>query len=449
MSGTEPQTGRGLLLIELDGDGGHPAAWRKSRTPPVAGLGPAKLRDSVLAAESAGFHAATFRDGPVAAPASSAAGSAVVGSAVVGSADNGSAVSGSGRLNALQRAAFVAPLTRSIALVPEVDTVYTEPFHVSTQLASLDYVSRGRAGWLVAAYGADEYGSSQAAAVGREPVDAGRRTREAGASIEVGRRLWDSWEDDAVIRDAGTGRYLDVDRLHYADFEGPDYSIKGPAIIPRPLQGQLPVLAPAGLLAAEALARGAADALLVSAPTPELLAAELREVGVLLAKDGAARSNTAPNNTASSNTARNNTASNNTAGNNTAGRNPAPALVAELDVVLDARGQAAGTRLAELDAHAAWRSPRARFVGSAAELTELLAGLLTVAAGVRLHPAVLDTDLEELAQLVLPELRRRGLLAPVTPDATFRDLLGLPRPVSRYATAAVAVEHSPAVTAGN
>ena len=52
MSGTEPQTGRGLLLIELDGDGGHPAAWRKSRTSQVAGLGPAKLRDSVLAAES-------------------------------------------------------------------------------------------------------------------------------------------------------------------------------------------------------------------------------------------------------------------------------------------------------------------------------------------------------------------------------------------------------------
>jgi alkanesulfonate monooxygenase SsuD/methylene tetrahydromethanopterin reductase-like flavin-dependent oxidoreductase (luciferase family) len=449
MSGTEPQTGRGLLLIELDGDGGHPAAWRKSRTSPVAGLGPAKLRDSVLAAESAGFHAATFRDGPLATPDSSADGSAdngsadngsvISGSAVNGSGVDGSAASGLGRLSALQRAAFVAPLTRSIVLVPEVDTVYTEPFHVSTQLASLDYVSRGRAGWLVAAHGADEYGSSQAAAVGREPVDAGRRTREAGASIEVGRRLWDSWEDDAVIRDAGTGRYLDVDRLHYADFEGPDYSIKGPSIIPRPLQGQLPVLAPAGLLAAEALARGAADALLVSAPTPELLAAELREVGVLLAKDGAARSNTA----------RNNTASNNTAGNNTTGRNPAPALVAELDVVLDARGQAAGTRLAELDAHAAWRSPRARFVGSAAELTELLAGLLTVAAGVRLHPAVLDTDLEELAQLVLPELRRRGLLAPVTPDATFRDLLGLPRPVSRYATAATAVEHSPAVTARN
>jgi hypothetical protein len=58
---------------------------------------------------------------------------------------------------------------------------------------------------------------------------------------------------------------------------------------------------------------------------------------------------------------------------------------------------------------------------------------LETADGVRLHPAVLDVDLEELAQLVLPALRRRGVLAPQQPGATFRDLLGLPRPTSRYA----------------
>jgi alkanesulfonate monooxygenase SsuD/methylene tetrahydromethanopterin reductase-like flavin-dependent oxidoreductase (luciferase family) len=393
VSTPELSTGRGLLFIELDGDGGHPAAWRNSRSNPDAALGPDRLTESVLAAESAGFHAATFREGT----------------------SDVATAAGSGLLNALQRAAFVAPLTRSIALVPEVDTVYTEPFHVSTQLASLDYVSRGRAGWLVRA----SPSRAEAAAVGREHADAGRRTREAAASIEVGRRLWDTWEDDAVIRDVETGRYLDVDRLHYADFEGPDYSVKGPSIIPRPLQGQLPVLAPAGLLTAEALAAGAADVLLVSAPTPELLAAELRETAAALQHAG-----------------------------------KATALIAELDVVLDARGQPAADRLAGLEANAAWESPRARFVGSARELTELLAELLTVAAGVRLHPAVLDVELEELAQLVLPELRRRYVLAATTPDATFRAQLGLSRPASRYAAARAAVGHSapvpaPGATAGN
>jgi alkanesulfonate monooxygenase SsuD/methylene tetrahydromethanopterin reductase-like flavin-dependent oxidoreductase (luciferase family) len=367
--------GRGLLLLELDGAGSHPAAWRASRTTPEAVLSPDHLRGTVLAAESAGFHAATFSDPGL--PDTSLPDTA-------------------SRLNALQRAAFAGPVTRSLALVPEVDTVYTEPFHVSTQLASLDYVSGGRAGWLVAA----STSAADAAAVGRDTARGAALPREAADSIEVSRRLWDSWEDDAVIRDVATGRYLDVDKLHYIDVDNGSYSVKGPSIIPRPLQGQLPVLAPAGLLTPEDVAAGAADALLVSAPAPELLAAELAETRAHLA-GGASE----------------------------------PALIAELDVVLDSRGQAAADRLAVLNGHTAWESPRARFVGTAAELAVLLAEVLAWADGVRLHPAVLETDLEELSRLVLPELRRRGLLAPITPDATFREQLGLTRPASRYAEA--------------
>jgi alkanesulfonate monooxygenase SsuD/methylene tetrahydromethanopterin reductase-like flavin-dependent oxidoreductase (luciferase family) len=321
--------------------------------------------------------------------------------------DGGRGADPAARLNALQRAAFAGPITHPIALIPEVDTVYTEPFHISTQLASLDYVSGGRAGWLVAA----STSSADAAAVGRATVSGDRLAQEAADAIEVGRRLWDSWEDDAVIRDVPTGRYLDVDKLHYIDFEGANYSVKGPSIIPRPIQGQLPVLAPAGLIAAEELAAGAVDGLLVSAPTAELLTAELAETREAFAAFDAGRT---------------------------------PALIADLDVVLDARGQTAAERLAALDAHTPWASPRALFLGSAAELVELLAGLLSSADpgepapadGVRLHPAVLDTDLEELSRLVLPELRRRGVLAPAERDGTFRDQLGLARPRSRYAPAA-------------
>ena len=396
-STTAPVPARpGLLALELDGDGAHPAAWRKARHAPTELLDGTRIRATVLAAESAGFHVATFADGSL--PASSDASGAAGGHDIAG------------RLNALQRAAFAGPVTSSIVLVPEVDTVYTEPFHVSTQLASLDYVSGGRAGWLVAASDSAE----DAAAVGRDVVGAEGLAREAADSMEVSRRLWDSWEDGAVIRDVATGRYLDVDKLHYADFVGETYSVKGPSIIPRPLQGQLPVLVPAGLLATEgqapgalasgALASGAADVLLVSAPTPELLAAEVSDARGALRFQADAPAAAA-----------------------------APAVIAELDVVLDARGQAAAARLAELDAHTPWQSGRARFVGTAAGLTELLAGLLETADGVRLHPAVLDEELEELARLVLPELRRRGLLAPVRPGASFRELLGLRRPASRYA----------------
>ncbi|WP_324643435.1 LLM class flavin-dependent oxidoreductase [Pseudarthrobacter sp. LT1] len=339
----------GFLAIELDG----------------AGWDGADLTRAVLAAESAGFHAATFTDAP--AP---------------------------GRANALQRAAFAGPVSRTIALVPEVDTVYTEPFHVSTQLASLDYVSGGRAGWIVTAGEAPE----AAAAVGRSVVTGAALGQEAAASIEVSRRLWDSWEDDAVIRDVATGRYIDVDKLHYVDFETPagfagaGYSVKGPSIIPRPLQGQLPVLAPASLIGGVPVE--ALDTVLVSAPTPELLAAEVRDVR---ARVGAG-----------------------------------VAVVAELDLVLDARGQAAAASGASFD------GGRAAFAGSAAGLTDFLADLLKEADGVRLHPASLFVDLEELGRLVLPELRRRGALRPLVQDGTFRDVLGLDRPASRYATAAAA-----------
>lgn len=379
--------GHGLLVLELDGAGSHPAAWRVSRTAPASVLDPEHLRGAVLAAESAGFHAATFSDPGLPDPALS--------DPALPDTDNPDR-DAAARLNALQRAAFASPVTRSLALIPEVDTVYTEPFHLSTQLASLDYVSGGRAGWLVAASSS----AADAAAVGRDTVRGERLSGEAADSIGVSRRLWDSWEDDAVIRDVPTGRYLDVDKLHYIDVENGSYSIKGPSIIPRPPQGQLPVLAPAGLLTPEAVAAGVADALLVSAPTPGLLAAELAATRAALVAGGSG-----------------------------------PALIAELDVVLDSRGQSAAERLAGLNRHTVWQSPRARFVGTAAELTELLTEVLAWADGIRLHPAVLETDLEELSRLVLPELRRRELLAPTTPDATFREQLGLARPASRYAAA--------------
>jgi alkanesulfonate monooxygenase SsuD/methylene tetrahydromethanopterin reductase-like flavin-dependent oxidoreductase (luciferase family) len=342
----------GFLAIELDG-----AGWD--------GGDFASLGEAVLAAESAGFHAATFADAPV-----------------------------PGRTNALQRAAYAGPVSRTIALVPEVDTVYTEPFHVSTQLASLDYVSGGRAGWIATAAESPE----AAAAVGRDDVSGGALAQEAAASIEVSRQLWDSWEDDAVIRDVATGRYIDVDKLHYADFEtpadfaGPAYSVKGPSIIPRPLQGQLPVIATASLVGNGQIPADAVDAVLVTAPTPELLAAEVRDVR---ARVGAS-----------------------------------VAVIAELDVVLDSRGQAAAERAAGFD------GGHARYAGSAEGLTDFLESLLQEADGVRLHPASLALELDELSRLVLPELRRRGALRPHVQDGTFRDLLGLTRPASRYASAA-------------
>ncbi|GLY04317.1 MULTISPECIES: LLM class flavin-dependent oxidoreductase [Actinoplanes] len=136
-------------------------------------------------------------------------------------------------------AARLAPLTRHVGLVPVATTTHTEPFHLSTALATLDFVSRGRAGWQVRV-SADP---GEAALVGRrEPLGFGGLFAEAREAVEVVRRLWDSWQDDAIIKDVATGRYIDRDRLHYVEFDGTYFSVKGPSIVPRPPQGQ-PVVA--------------------------------------------------------------------------------------------------------------------------------------------------------------------------------------------------------------
>lgn len=144
------------------------------------------------------------------------------------------------RLDAVVVAAALGPMTRHIGLVPTSVVTHTEPFHFAKALATLDYASRGRAGWLPV--------------ISSDPAEAahfGRRTiaeltpdlvAEAADYVEVVRRLWDSWEDDAVIRDAATWRFVDRNKLHHVDFEGQFFSVKGPLITPRPPQGQLPVI---------------------------------------------------------------------------------------------------------------------------------------------------------------------------------------------------------------
>ena len=173
------------------------------------------MRDRVAAAENAGFTFATFDDSIL--------------------PPSGDVV---GRIDAVSRASYVAATTSTIGLVPVVGTTYAEPFHTSSQLATLDYSSRGRGGWLAVPVEDD----AAARAWGRAPVTTeSARQQEQRDSVTVVTDLWDSWEDDAVVRDYLSGRFLERDRLHYVNFEGDTFSVKGPAIVPRPPQGQLVV----------------------------------------------------------------------------------------------------------------------------------------------------------------------------------------------------------------
>ena len=143
-----------------------------------------------------------------------------------------------GRGDAVLVAARIAPVTRHIGLIPVATVTHTEPFHVSKAIATLDYVSHGRAGWQPRVSST----THEAALFGRRDGSLDGLFEEAVDFVEVVRRLWDSWEDDAIIRDVTTGRYVDIDKLHYIDFVGKFFSVKGPSITPRPPQGQ-PVVA--------------------------------------------------------------------------------------------------------------------------------------------------------------------------------------------------------------
>ena len=141
-------------------------------------------------------------------------------------------------------ASRVAPLTRHIGLVPTAVVTHTEPFHLSKAIATLDYVSSGRAGIRVQVTASPE----AARHFGRRDItqtSGADLLAEAADYVEVLRRLWDSWEDDAEIRDVASGRFVDRAKLHYIDFEGATFSVRGPSITPRPPQGQ-PIVAALG-----------------------------------------------------------------------------------------------------------------------------------------------------------------------------------------------------------
>jgi len=148
-------------------------------------------------------------------------------------------------LDAILLANWLAPRLTNIGIIAGAAVNFLEPFHVSTAIATLDYVSEGRAGILVQNLAKERnIEASEALGVlnGYPSLDQKALDRDAQDAIEVIRRLWDSWEDDAVIRDKKTQRFLDASKLHYIKFESDNFRVLGPSITPRPPQGQ-PVVA--------------------------------------------------------------------------------------------------------------------------------------------------------------------------------------------------------------
>lgn len=134
----------------------------------------------------------------------------------------------------------MAACTSHIGLLGSMSTTFSEPYNVARQLAALDQLSAGRAGWniVTSSGGAENYGN--------EPLPShSERYRRAGEFVDTVVALWDSWADDAILLDREGGVFADPERIHPINFTGDYFSVAGPLNIPRSPQGR-PVLAQAG-----------------------------------------------------------------------------------------------------------------------------------------------------------------------------------------------------------
>ncbi|MFE0470312.1 LLM class flavin-dependent oxidoreductase [Streptomyces sp. NPDC058947] len=390
------------LAVALDGTGWHPASWREPGARPRELFTAAYWAGLVTEAERGLLDFVTVEDGL--GPQSSHAFDPDERTDQV-----------RGRLDAVLVAARVAPLTRHIGLVPTVVATHTEPFHISKAIATLDYVSNGRAGLRVqitarpneaAHFGRrtvpriEAYDSPDALATVTDLFD------EAADHVEVVRRLWDSWEDDAEIRDVATGRFIDRDKLHYIDFEGRHFSVRGPSITPRPPQGQ-PIVS--------ALAHDT---------VPYRLVARAADVGYITPRDADEARDTVARIRAEQ---------------DAAGRASEPLHVfGDLVVFLDDDAATARARRERLDALAGepFTSDAPVFTGTPAQLADLLLELRASGlTGFRLRPGVAAHDLPAITRGLVPEVQRRGAFRRAYEAGTLRGLLGLPRPANRYAAA--------------
>ncbi|MFF2851847.1 LLM class flavin-dependent oxidoreductase [Streptomyces sp. NPDC058001] len=317
-----------------------------------------------------------------------------------------------------------APATARIGLVPTVTTTHADPLHVRAAVATLDRVSRGRAGWRIDV----STGTGDARLLGHgSAVPLDRLWRDAGEVADACARLWDGGdgrdggdgggggEDAAGMRDTATGRFVAPGEPRLVDFDGGDFdggdfdgdvfagdafSVPGPSIVPRRPQGHPVTVVDATDPHARDTAARYADVALVAAPGPDRAAAVRAE---LRAAAGAY------------------------------GRDPDTLRVfAALAVDLGGGEYAAEPGHGGGGPRPSPRGPLYR--GGPVDLAELIAAWHETGAadGFHLTPVEPRRDLERLVNGTVPLLQHRALFRSFYPGDTLREHLGLARPAPRY-----------------
>jgi FMN-dependent oxidoreductase (nitrilotriacetate monooxygenase family) len=218
-----PEQARTLHLNAfLMSTGHHEASWRLPESDPHATTDTRHFLNLARIAEQAAFDSLFLADGPA-------------------------LFSGVGRrpagvIEPLTLLTALAMSTERIGLIATASTTYNSPYNLTRRFASLDHVSGGRAGWNVVTTATLEAARN----FGQDELPShAERYERAAEFIDVAFKLWDSWEDDAVVADKGTGVWGDERKVHPPEHRGRHFSVRGALNIPRSPQGY-PLIVQAG-----------------------------------------------------------------------------------------------------------------------------------------------------------------------------------------------------------
>lgn len=160
----------------------------------------------------------------------------------------------------------LAVTTKHIGLVVSISTSYNQPYNVARRIASIDHLSGGRAGWNLVTSATDA--EAKNFSLDKQHAHTSRY-QVATEFVDVVRKLWDTWEDDAFLLDKQSGRYFDPDKFHLIGHQGEHFKVQGPLNVARPPQGH-PVIFQAGASEdGQALAAKTAEAVYTAVQTKE------------------------------------------------------------------------------------------------------------------------------------------------------------------------------------
>ena len=356
----------------------------------------------------------------------------------------------------------LAMVTEHIGLIATMSTSYNAPYHVARKFASLDHISGGRAGWNLVTSGqmAEALNFNRTA-----PFPHHERYKRAHEFAEVVQGLWDSWDDDAFVRDKDSGLFFEPDKMHYLNHKGKDYSVRGPLNVPRSPQGQ-PVLVQAGASDdGKELAAEFAEAIFSPHLNAEVAKAYYDDVKTRMRKYGrdpdhlkilpglsviVARD---------AEVARKDYEFLQNLIHPIVGREILSTMLGEMDLTpysLDeplpdplppsngsrghydsivAMARRENLTIRELGNRVAGARGKNVFVGTPAEVADYMEDWFSKGAcdGFTIMPPYIPGSHDDFCELVVPELQRRGLFRTEYEGKMLRDNLGLPRPESIYA----------------